>query len=282
MSFDNSDPIVVGGLGGSGTRVVAAVLRQAGVFIGGCLNESLDNLWFTLLFRRPKSIRGFDHTPLLPHLEMLVKRMHGRTKWTQTEKAMLRRCAVEFVLNNYVRSSRIGFPYRVYNSFFNDHPTARKTWGWKEPNAHIFLPLLAERFPNLRYVHVLRHPLDIAFGKNHLQLHNWKHLFRITETNEHRAAIMYYDAANQRAMEIGKRLGGERFLLLKHETICGDSKVAIDSLLSFCGLNANAALRETLYAIPKQDNILTRYAEHDFSAMLPLAADVASRFGYTV
>jgi hypothetical protein len=43
--------VVVGGVGGSGTRLVATCLQRLGVRIGPDLNESLDNLFFTLLFK---------------------------------------------------------------------------------------------------------------------------------------------------------------------------------------------------------------------------------------
>ena len=45
-------PIAVGGVGGSGTRLVARLLRDLGFFLGADLNESEDTLWFTHLFKR--------------------------------------------------------------------------------------------------------------------------------------------------------------------------------------------------------------------------------------
>lgn len=46
-------PVAIGGVGGSGTRVFAEILRGFGFYIGDCLNGALDNLWFTLLCKRP-------------------------------------------------------------------------------------------------------------------------------------------------------------------------------------------------------------------------------------
>lgn len=51
--FDLSKPIVIGGVGGSGTRVVTAVLQELGVYIGYDLDQAMDNLLFLLLFKRP-------------------------------------------------------------------------------------------------------------------------------------------------------------------------------------------------------------------------------------
>jgi hypothetical protein len=48
-----NEPLVsVGGVGGSGTRVIALILASLGLNIGNNLNEALDNLTFTLLFKR--------------------------------------------------------------------------------------------------------------------------------------------------------------------------------------------------------------------------------------
>ena len=46
-------PIVIGGIGGSGTRVVTQLLQSLGFDMGSDLNESLDDLGFTALFKRP-------------------------------------------------------------------------------------------------------------------------------------------------------------------------------------------------------------------------------------
>ena len=51
-------PVAIGGVGGSGTRVVAEVLKCLGFYLGSLLNSSLDNLWFTLLFKRPDWFQG--------------------------------------------------------------------------------------------------------------------------------------------------------------------------------------------------------------------------------
>lgn len=46
--MDHKNPIIaIGGLGGSGTRAVAEVFIQAGLFMGDELNKSNDTLVFT-------------------------------------------------------------------------------------------------------------------------------------------------------------------------------------------------------------------------------------------
>ena len=51
---DMKGPVVIGGVGGSGTRVIAEILRELKFFIGNDLNGPLDNLTYTLLFKRKK------------------------------------------------------------------------------------------------------------------------------------------------------------------------------------------------------------------------------------
>jgi len=40
-------PVVIGGLGGSGTRTIAQLVQSLGVHMGTLLNPATDNLWFT-------------------------------------------------------------------------------------------------------------------------------------------------------------------------------------------------------------------------------------------
>lgn len=47
-------PVVIGGIGGSGTRIVAEILSRWGFYIGNDLNKFNDKLLYTLLFKRPK------------------------------------------------------------------------------------------------------------------------------------------------------------------------------------------------------------------------------------
>jgi hypothetical protein len=47
-------PIIIGGLGGSGTRIVAEILKKFGYYLGNDLNIANDNLLYTLLLKRPR------------------------------------------------------------------------------------------------------------------------------------------------------------------------------------------------------------------------------------
>ena len=53
-------PVAIGGVGGSGTRLIAQFLNSLGYYMGDNLNPSADNLWFTLLFKRVDILETSD------------------------------------------------------------------------------------------------------------------------------------------------------------------------------------------------------------------------------
>ncbi len=56
----NRPLVAIGGMGGSGTRLIARILVECGIYMGSDLNEALDNLVFTRLFKDPVWFRNAD------------------------------------------------------------------------------------------------------------------------------------------------------------------------------------------------------------------------------
>ncbi len=77
-------PVVVGGIGGSGTRVIAQLLQSLDFDMGSDLNESLDDLGFTALFKRPSLWPLEDHVLQLNEAlnVYLASRGHKSGSWT--------------------------------------------------------------------------------------------------------------------------------------------------------------------------------------------------------
>lgn len=67
-------PVVIGGVGGSGTRLIAECVKKLGFFIGNDLNDAFDNLWFTLLFKR-REILSLSDAEFNQLVDILVKGM---------------------------------------------------------------------------------------------------------------------------------------------------------------------------------------------------------------
>lgn len=86
-------PIVVGGVGGSGTRVIAKLLTQLGYFIGSDLNEADDNLWFTLLFKSPETLAVSDDE-FSRRVDILTKGLVGGSAFSSVDRAIVVEMAV--------------------------------------------------------------------------------------------------------------------------------------------------------------------------------------------
>jgi hypothetical protein len=150
-------------------------------------------------------------------------------------------------------------------------------WGWKEPNTHLALEAFEQYFPNLKYIHTVRHGLDMAYSGNQQQLHNWGRLFNIdipkNAADEPVASFKYWAAANRRAVEIGKRLGKDKFLMVNFDKLCREPKEGVKEIADFLGINATPELLEAAAKLPVSPETIGRYKDHPEHAHDP--ADLA-------
>lgn len=277
MQLDNK-PIVIGGLGGSGTRLFAGLLQEAGVHIGSHLNKSLDNLWFTFLFRRPSSF-PFSNIQLDTLFGLFEKGMAHDRYYSLSEKLLLLRCAVEFATNNYVPSGRLSFPASTLASFFKSAVNSpAKRWGWKEPNSHLFLQYLLNRYSNLKYIHVIRHPLDAVYGSNYLQYHNWAHYFIRTPRSKEFGMLDFYEAVHTRVLSTND----SRILVIRFEDLIQHPSTVASKVFSFAGLVVPDEKVKEMTSLISNDRARPRYNQHSWSHLEPRILEVATKFGYTL
>jgi len=244
-----SGPIVIGALGGSGTRVVAQILIDSGIFMGDTLNSSNDNLTFTRLFKRPKWYSKANDAELKKHLITFEKYMLGK-KWNHNDikiylKGLFIRGDIDFEILNDLSHIFLFLikPKRNFN-----------LWGWKEPNTHIFLKDLNQYFNSLKYIHVIRHGLDMAYSRNIQQLYHWGWLYEVKiPENKNlipRAQLEYWIRANKQAIMTGKQLLGNRFFLQNFEELCINPKNEIEKLLNFLNIEVNEDVLRLLISLP--------------------------------
>jgi MoaA/NifB/PqqE/SkfB family radical SAM enzyme len=242
--WKNSGPIVVGGIGGSGTRVVAAILRDIGYYMGSDLNDSLDNLWFTLLFKRPRWFCTQRDLPseIFRGLSIFKKIMKGDASISFSDYAFVISALVEIMAHghDHLGSGRGVWPLKHVRTMFQQR---KKTgfeyigWGWKEPNSHIFLEYLNVYFPDLKYVHTIRHGLDMAFSRNQAQLYNWGKLLGVEKPKDSEsipaASLEFWIRANQKAISFGKHTLGNRFYLLNFDQLLRNPTEEVTAFLKF-------------------------------------------------
>lgn len=249
-----SSPIVVGALGGSGTRVVSSILQAWGVDMGRTLNESEDELLFTHLFKRP----GYIHAVSDKNLQQRL-RAYGQLRLKGTihrkEYAKWMREALDPV--HELDQPWVEGAIRTYQ----ENPSGKNVWGWKEPNSHVILPHLVSVFPNMKYIHVIRHGYAMAKSSNLQQLNLWGMHYGIREEKIEDEPVMaqfhYWRVANLGAKLVGEKLLGERFFLLRIEDLVEHPVDTLGRLASFLKMDLDAEM------LVEGQKIVTRPASFD-------------------
>ncbi len=262
--IDTTAPIVVGALGGSGTRVVGEILIRSGVHLGSNLNTANDSVTATVLFNRPAW--AADATPgeideaLRTLRRFLLDSDRSLTDWSTLIRAALR--------PGHTEGTRRRLRYALSARREKGGGSAQR-WGWKEPNSHLFLADLERVFPGLRFVYLARHPLDMAFSGNMNQLHNWGNRYGLTPTGDPTgdavAQLDFWLSAASDIEVVGRPLLGERLLTMRFEDLLSQPRAEIKRLLSFVGIGESEVDLDELVDLPCQPATQGRHRERDLS-----------------
>ncbi len=228
----HDDPVVVGGVGGSGTRLIAALLLECGYFIGEDLNAALDNRWYSLLFNRP-GIQECPDDEVDRLLGILVQRMVGDVRFERADVALIEEIARH---DNPPHSAEWMQERAATLLAERSGPLPAGRWGWKEPNTHVVLPRLARALPRMRYVFMSRNGLDMAYSVNSNQARRWgqSYLGRPFEPTP-RYMLSFWCASHRRVLAAAAVMPS-RFLFIKLEELSGDPAAGIHTLFEFLGM----------------------------------------------
>ena len=231
---DDQAPVVIGGVGGSGTRLVTQVLREQGIQFGGSLNESLDNLWYTLLFvRRSILLKPRGDLEQLAWLFTNAMR-HGAD--IPAELLPLVREAAEYDRGPALRRSVLqAAADSLLNSRQIDDEPGR--WGWKQPNSHVVIAQLNSVFPLMKYIYVVRNGLDMAFSYNQNQLqYFWGDMMLDGDVSPSpRNSLRYWVASYKRVLAEQVQLG-QRLYVLDFDQMCAEPVAELQKLNQFLEL----------------------------------------------
>ena len=289
--MSTTGPVAVGGLGGSGTRVVARILQELGFYIGADLNKALDNLWFTVLFKRPEFVQRCltekSDQPIRQLLQLFLKGMRGELELERDQLQLLTEAATDICVNgvNPWGGNRGAWAFERVATFLHSqaHRVPSETlWGWKEPNTHIFLPQLVD-VQDLRYIHVIRHGLDMAFSRNQTQLRMWGSLYGVATPSDTevtpRTSLRYWIAANQHAVDLGTRALGERFHTLYYDRLSDDPEPELRKLLDFLGSKENT---DRLIPLLEPSSTQGRHQEHDLAIFSDKELNEVEKLGFVI
>lgn len=251
-------PVVIGGVGGSGTRLIARCLQELGWRLGEDLNRSLDNMWFTLLFKRPEVLTCGDH-----EFRQLAEVLTAATlNPSMTARLLIRQLNRLRLLDrpNVLRDWLRRASHRLNKRKVDIDQGA--TWGWKEPNSHIFLDRLVTQFPGMKYIHVVRNGLDMAHSRNDNQLKLWGASLLGESCDVSPRNLLKYWCAVQRRAERHRELLQDRFLMLNFDDFCMNPNHGIRRLTAFLGFDRAQTTLEKLRVHIRPPRSIGRFKEH--------------------
>jgi hypothetical protein len=234
-------PLVIGGLGGSGTRPVARIVARTGRFMGTNLNPPHDAM----------DIAEFDWK-------------HG----------------LEYLREGETDELREDFEAALA-AHLEPKEDEEQPWGWKHPHSYLLIPLLAKRFDKLRFVHVVRDGFDMAFSSNQNQLtHYGLFALGHGADDDPVRRIRFWAWANCRAADEGESLLGDRYHLIRFEDLCREPEATVERLLRFAQVADDVPVPLDEVAAPPSLG-RARQAHPEYIDNLEAAAgDALRRFGY--
>ncbi len=257
--------VAIGGIGGSGTRVVANMVAKFGFYLGSDLNIASDNLWFTLLFKH-KSILQIDDEQFSELYHLFCTAMRGHSSGTLLPEKVFD------VLSRFVRGENQDREWVLTRldsmraALTTPVPTPGR-WGWKEPNTHIVVDRIAGIDRDLRYIHVARNGLDMAFSKNQNQLRLWGPAALGDRMSLSPAgSLAYWCWAHKRILKIGAALG-ERFLFLNFDEMCKLPIEGVEKIRNFLGVplsEIDSEMIARMIVSPRSIGRSTLYGHADF------------------
>lgn len=267
-------PVAIGGIGGSGTRLIAGLLRDAGIFMGEDLNASNDLLWFTLLFKYER-VCDIDDEQFDRLVDILASGLSGGAPLDAPSRARVTELANEARPNQPAGQLREAADSLIAAAA---RPAHGRRWGWKEPNTHIVIERLWQRLPDLRYVHVVRHGVDMAFSGNQNQLALWGPRVLGSDGDPSPSRSLQYWCKVHHRLQMLLAANPHRMYWLDYDEFCLEPEEGFEHLRRFLALPATAVPDLSVVREPGEP----RHASRDLSRFASADLAYVSSLGYRI
>jgi len=253
----DESPTVIGCIGGSGSRLVSQLFIDRNYYFGHCTNQANDNLWFSFIFRRLKAVTS-NYDDFVKLMDIFVSKM--TTGMLNSEQKMIIN-----QISNKPHPLAESFRLKSVSSLHNNdetHAKISKNWGWKEPNSHLFIPQLNQYFPQLKYIYIIRHPLDMAFSQNQNQLKFWgKHfLGNNCETSPY-YSLKFWLFIYTKILKL-KQTMGDRLYILNFDELIQSPIESVKNLFDNMGFSYTESSISQATKIVKTPQSIGRYKNH--------------------
>ena len=248
-------PVAIGGVGGSGTRLVAEIVKQLDYFIGDDLNEANDNLLFTLLFK-DISLWNAAQEDLDERWGVLENVVAKGIKPTDKQVILLKEC-----INTREQHTENWLSERVDTALKNNRNNTYEQWGWKEPNTHIFLPALIKRYPKVKYIHVMRNGLDMAYSKNQNQLKLWgEKLLGYKPAITPEESLKYWIEVHKRIVDL-QQIQPENIIIINYDELSSGSQSEMNKIIQFTDVDVKPERLNLLQKLCIPQDSVARYKD---------------------
>ena len=216
-----------------------------GYYIGDDLNGALDNLWFTLLFKRHDALSQsdleFEDLFALFWNRMSCERGSPRGALSQIKRDQI------FVTAETDRAQHPRDWLLERARSFVDTAIGRdegQPWGWKEPNTHLIIDRIFARRNEVKYIHFVRHPIDMAFSNNQNQLLNWGRILLGCDVQRTpRFSLKYWCAVHRRMLDFA-RIWPDRILISDFDAIIASPNSYCDEVAAFLGVEVTSNMQD--------------------------------------
>lgn len=197
-------PVIVGGLGHSGTRIFAQLLEHNGVFVG-----------WPRLTRKRGSYDLFLKSKLNKWVEPYI---YG----TLTDQEL------ETMRGEFKSRLNILFPLRS------------KRWGFKNPRTLLILPEMHEIFPDMKFIHVVRDGRDISLGNEFVSGNTYVNAFLSKDEkslSESEKMILFWGRANRKGKAYCDEHMSGQSMMVRFEELCEHPDRVIQEIAEFLDLS---------------------------------------------
>lgn len=243
-----SSPLVIVGIGGSGTRVYTRLAEATGRHMGSIQNDSSDRYALFHLANHwcePVHRAWQDGRPL-PDAIKFEAELAASVKWHR-------------------------------------RGATASAWGWKQPRSIHLLPALDAAYAgDLLVLHAMRDGRDVAFGKDiHLrQTAPFTVPAALREESSPIQLAHIWTTVNDLAADFGEQVLRERYLRISLEDLCREPERLTGEILDFIGGDASPGQLEGIVQTP---DTIGRWRDADpqlASQVMAITGDGLQRFGY--
>jgi hypothetical protein len=250
-NLEQESPIIVGGFPGSGTRVAVWMLMASDVYMGPAdyfkhAYESYDSM----------AIANWVGWWIIEWITMM-----------QIDRSAMDR----------------GLDYAI--DYHMTHRTDETLWGWKNPPNQLLIDYYYQRFPNMKYIHVIRDGRDlnpIWAGSLDYAAYIQRMLVDKEDWPVEERLMFVWNALNSITLKVADKILLGRYLTVRLEDLVAQPEMSLKRIADFVGTEGDLDKLPQVIKAPPSIGRYKKYSKEKRRKMTSLGFDMLERFGYNL